>query len=507
VLAGVLPLGKHMAGEAADGGTLVHLVAAFGALELLRFLVKERGADAGQEGWNRSGTPLHVALKVGRQDTSLFLVEEGGGGVDCEHPFGRLGYEVTPLIMAARAGMLPVVKALVARKVRLHVQSGGERRTALGFAADGNHEEVGLALVAAARSIANEPGGGHDAAVAAARAGLPRLVAAIVRRMRADGVEPRAVEAAVSAAAIAAVAVKSGGAAVLRALLEAGLVASRPIPVRRSERLGVEVLLLVEACRAGNREAAELLLLDRRCDPRRHDALVQVLLEEGRADPHLRSGEMAGGRRASEMAAMNGHGELAAFLREQEAAWDAKEAARGLGPGAPGAAAAAAVEEAVVAMRAAAAPEPDAEAEAEAARRARNEKRRLKEKAKARRRAAGGREWGGEQDGGSDGLAAAVGSLAVGAAPGGGGSSSGDNAVPTAASSAVPVRLPPLDEFLEADAPDQLICPITMQLVEEPVVLVGDGCTYSKAAIQQHIDYCRQSACRWKWGGGLSVHG
>lgn len=54
-------------------------------------------------------------------------------------------------------------------------------------------------------------------------------------------------------------------------------------------------------------------------------------------------------------------------------------------------------------------------------------------------------------------------------------------------------RLPPLDDFLDQRAPDYLICTILTSLLEDPVLLMGDGCTYSRAAIQEHLDFCRNS--------------
>lgn len=56
------------------------------------------------------------------------------------------------------------------------------------------------------------------------------------------------------------------------------------------------------------------------------------------------------------------------------------------------------------------------------------------------------------------------------------------------------VRLPPLDELLEAHAPDQLICPITLSLLDDPVLLFAGGCTYSRAAIEQYLAHCRHGA-------------
>ena len=56
---------------------------------------------------------------------------------------------------------------------------------------------------------------------------------------------------------------------------------------------------------------------------------------------------------------------------------------------------------------------------------------------------------------------------------------------------------PPLKKFLEARTPESLLCPITLHLFDDPVVLVADGCTYSRAAIEEHLAFCRQS--KWGW--------
>jgi hypothetical protein len=58
-----------------------------------------------------------------------------------------------------------------------------------------------------------------------------------------------------------------------------------------------------------------------------------------------------------------------------------------------------------------------------------------------------------------------------------------------------PKHPPPLQEYLDAHAPELLLCPISLQLMEEPTLVVVDGCTYSRAAIEQHLEFCRQRAC------------
>ena len=51
----------------------------------------------------------------------------------------------------------------------------------------------------------------------------------------------------------------------------------------------------------------------------------------------------------------------------------------------------------------------------------------------------------------------------------------------------------PLDAFLDKQAPEDLLCPISLSLLMDPVILAADGITYSRAAIQQHLDNCRAS--------------
>ena len=66
-------------------------------------------------------------------------------------------------------------------------------------------------------------------------------------------------------------------------------------------------------------------------------------------------------------------------------------------------------------------------------------------------------------------------------------------------STPAPERPPPLEEYLEMHVPDSnFLCPISLSLMDDPVLLVGDGWTYSKAAIQQHLDFCRDSALAWR---------
>lgn len=52
----------------------------------------------------------------------------------------------------------------------------------------------------------------------------------------------------------------------------------------------------------------------------------------------------------------------------------------------------------------------------------------------------------------------------------------------------------PLANYLYANAPDDLICPITRRLLVESVVLAGDGVTYSRAAIEERLALHRKRA-------------
>ena len=44
------------------------------------------------------------------------------------------------------------------------------------------------------------------------------------------------------------------------------------------------------------------------------------------------------------------------------------------------------------------------------------------------------------------------------------------------------------------------MCPISLHLLEDPVILAGDGCTYSRAAIEAHLAHCRARELGWLVG-------
>ena len=91
-------------------GTVVHLAARYGPLELLKSLVMERGVDPNEtttDGWR----PLHIAIDEGREQEALFLINEAPG-VDIGAPISRGD---TPLMLAAEQGAMDVLRALVAK--------------------------------------------------------------------------------------------------------------------------------------------------------------------------------------------------------------------------------------------------------------------------------------------------------------------------------------------------------------------------------------------------------
>ena len=93
-----------------DAGTVVHLAAEYGPVELLKSLVVERGVDP-NEARTDVWRPLPIAIDNGREQEAIFLINEAPG-VDIDAPIpGNL----TPLMLAAAYGMMDVLRALVAK--------------------------------------------------------------------------------------------------------------------------------------------------------------------------------------------------------------------------------------------------------------------------------------------------------------------------------------------------------------------------------------------------------
>ena len=607
------------------GGTVVHLAAKYGPLELLKSLIMDRGVDpneVGTDGWR----PLHFAIYAGWEQEALSLINEAPG-VDVDAPMSS-GH--TPLMLAARHGTVDVLRALVGKGADVNTKNAngycalreaisckkraaalylineapgvdinafdGRGKAAMLPAASVGNVAVMKALVDKGADVntKNDLGatplqvaiykGGEEAALylveeaaaavydpdmqalsLAASYSTGRVMRAIVRRMRADGVASATLAEEMGAAARFAIEKKK--VELLKALIEEGF---------DVEQASVEHSLFHHACMHGNRETAALLV-ERGCDLLARNSLggrvhhvvagfedglpmlkwlmasFPIPLDEAALTPdgvtgmtmlHFAAwygrletvqwlvgagadvlctvqGVAEGSQRPSKLADKMGHAAVTAYLWEKEA---------------------------------------EAEAALEAvARRARNEKRRQKQKkAKARKQqrqqqeegAQAGADGSGEERGDGDGTASVEAAAVAGGASGGGGGGDGvldggkeaageeqqqqkqkqeavaseeeDDEDPKLLAAAIALSLAPLEEeeeeeeeeqllplppsleeFLETRTPESMLCPITLHLLDDPVVLVGDGCTYSRAAIEEHLAFCRQS--KWKGGCVLCV--
>ena len=57
----------------------------------------------------------------------------------------------------------------------------------------------------------------------------------------------------------------------------------------------------------------------------------------------------------------------------------------------------------------------------------------------------------------------------------------------TAAFARPKLHSPPRAELLREQAPDDFKCPISLELMTDPVTLVGDGMTYERASIERWL--------------------
>ena len=95
-----------------DGWTALHLAAFFGHLEATARLLEAGASLAAVSRNSLTNTPLHAAVAGGHVEVALFLIARGAD-VDAADA-GRH----TPLHIAAEAGYLPVVEALLAARGR-----------------------------------------------------------------------------------------------------------------------------------------------------------------------------------------------------------------------------------------------------------------------------------------------------------------------------------------------------------------------------------------------------
>jgi ankyrin repeat protein len=126
------------------GWTPLHVAASSGRLEVVKFLVKEAGADVEAKG-NGQMTPLLVAARYGPLKMVKFLVQEAGADVEAKDDFKK-----TPLHFAAGYGHLEIVKFLVQEAGADVEAKAALKMTPLHFAAKYGHLEMVRFLVNAA---------------------------------------------------------------------------------------------------------------------------------------------------------------------------------------------------------------------------------------------------------------------------------------------------------------------------------------------------------------------
>jgi ankyrin repeat protein len=102
-----------------------------GNLELVKYLVEDKGAEIEKDGWS----PLHYAATNGHLQIVEYLVNKEAD-VDIESP-----NKTTPLMMAARFGHIQVVKYLLDQEADLSLQND-QQLTAIDFAAMNNQREI-----------------------------------------------------------------------------------------------------------------------------------------------------------------------------------------------------------------------------------------------------------------------------------------------------------------------------------------------------------------------------
>lgn len=183
------------------GRRLIFAAAEEGAVGLLRALV-QKGADPNRCG--RDEGALHAALHYKKVEAALVLINDEAPGVDLDEQdaFGN-----TPLSIAADKGLVPVLKALVAKGADLDALDGDREHPQgmLVHAIRNEQEEAALYLLEAGAPW-RPPRLDHCVAEGAARFGQLRLLIAVLRRLlRDENVDAAARTGYLEAAANAAV--------------------------------------------------------------------------------------------------------------------------------------------------------------------------------------------------------------------------------------------------------------------------------------------------------------
>lgn len=115
--------------KAGENGLM--MCAFMGKLDLVKYLVDEKGAEIEKDGWS----PMHYAATNGHLEIVEYLVSKEAD-VDIESP-----NQTTPLMMASRFGHIKVVKFLLDHDADLAKQNQ-QQMTAIDFAALNNQREI-----------------------------------------------------------------------------------------------------------------------------------------------------------------------------------------------------------------------------------------------------------------------------------------------------------------------------------------------------------------------------
>lgn len=197
-----------------------------------------------------------MAVDHEKDRAALFLLDVPGIEINT-----RMDSGTTPLMLAAKHGMLEVVTRLVVKDADVDLRDK-HGTTALGYAVDDRKEDVALFLLGTVRAadmwiLPNETLEG------AATHGLHRLLRATVRRLQADGADDG--ELQLQMALTALVAMESRRLSSLEVLVEMGLdVRTTAVQLPRGtgdyEQVVTGFTLLYAAGSCGYQEAAAFLL-------------------------------------------------------------------------------------------------------------------------------------------------------------------------------------------------------------------------------------------------------
>lgn len=214
--------------------TLVHAAADRGDIGMLRCLIVKHGVDPNSQTTN--GWPvLHMAISRGLSAAALWLINEVPA-VDIE---AATDDGATPLVIAAKKGVVEVLKALVAKGVDIDRMAGEHAASALGYAIFARQEAAALYLLEAGASWCGgyiEPldralglvGEGQEEMakdgallIVVVQYGLAGVIKYLVRRLRTQTVPPEILAKFMAEAARNAI--DSGTVPSLEALMEGGL--------------------------------------------------------------------------------------------------------------------------------------------------------------------------------------------------------------------------------------------------------------------------------------------